>query len=280
MTDHFYLFQTQVDHIYKFGMTSRVLKLRIKNYSGLNKPKSKILSFTCDNGFVMEDAFKIFLQRNKISINKTLGKEFFNFAENIESLFNNFCNVKDSIVKTIDINKIQRNRHLKRKKCNKCKCWRTKQDFVRRDKIWNSCNICADFNKKYQQNKATKKTKCDRCRCWRTRNDFIRRNKKWKTCNMCADLDKKYKQKKNNLEKTDMKTNHPAEPTITLVDLWPHIKDSTNSEAVKNDPKIKYTVLWDSPKGLEEVECKYDEIPSSFKFRIPDSDTINDMIYD
>ena len=126
----------------------------------------------------------------------------------------------------------------------------------------------------------SKTVKCNRCKCKRTKKDFIRRQKSWKICNYCASWDKKYKQKKNNLEKTDMKTNDLPESTITLVDLWPHIKDSTNSESVKNDPKIKYTVLWDSPKGLEEVECKYDEIPSSFKFRIPDSDTINDMIYD
>ena len=75
-----------------------------------------------------------------------------------------------------------------------------------------------------------------------------------------------------------MKTD--AEQIITLVDLWPDLKDSSNSEAVKNDPKIKYTVLWDDPKGLEEVDCKYDEIPSSFKFRIPDSGTISSIMYD
>ena len=116
----------------------------------------------------------------------------------------------------------------------------------------------------------------------RSHNDFIRREKEWKQCNKRADFNKKYKKvNKKTDTKTDTKVDTSgSEPVITLVDLWPDYKDSTNSEAVKNDPKIKYTVLWDSPKGLEEVECEYDEIPSSFKFRIPDSDTLNNMLYD
>ena len=220
MTDHFYLFQTQVDNIYKFGMTSRMLKLRIKEYTGLNKPKSEILNFVCNNCYVMEDAFKIFLQTNKIRINKNLGKEFFTFDTNIKDLFDNFCNIKDSIIKTIDVKKIQSKHNFRRTKCNKCKCWRKKQDFIRRDKTWSSCNICAEFNKKYQQNKVTKNTmtlrkkKCNKCKCWRNHNDFIRREKEWKQCNKCADFNEKYR--KINV-KTDTKTDHQSE--IKLMDL-------------------------------------------------------------
>ena len=123
----------------------------------------------------------------------------------------------------------------------------------------------------FKQKMPSRDIKCNRCKCKRKKRDFKRRNKTFKTCNMCADLDKKYQQKKK---------SYDDEPVITLVDLWPDYKDSTNSEAVKNDPKIDYTILWDNLKGLEEVECKYDKIPSSFKFRIPDSDTLNNMLYD
>ena len=123
----------------------------------------------------------------------------------------------------------------------------------------------------------SKTVKCNRCKCNRKKQEFKRRNKTFKTCNYCADLDRKYQQKKKTKDhdrKRDPKLNANLNPkteseqVITLVDLWPDTKDSTNSEIVKNNPKINYTVLWDDPKGLEEIECKYDEIPSSFKFRI------------
>ena len=90
---------------------------------------------------------------------------------------------------------------------------------------------------------STKDVKCKRCKCWRTPQDFIRRNKKWKICNMCSEWSKKSKQTNMNTEmKIDLQTTK-SEQTTTLVDLWPHWKDSTNSEAVKNDTKIKYTTL-------------------------------------
>ena len=134
-----------------------------------------------------------------------------------------------------------------------------------------------------QKAMALRKQKCNKCKCWRTKKDFKRRNKYFKTCNLCADANKKYQQKIKTVDtRIEKQTNEAidTEPIITLVDLWPDLKDSSNSDAVKNDPKIKYTVLWDNPKGMEEVDCKYDEIPSSFKFRIPDSDTISSLMYD
>ena len=137
---------------------------------------------------------------------------------------------------------------LREQKCNECKCWRKKDDFKRRDKMWKSCNFCANFNKKYNMKPSA---------------SISINNPKTDTCNH------------KSIEK---QTN--TESIVTLVDLWPDLKDSTNNEAVKNDPKIKYTTIWDSPKGLEEVECEYHEIPSSFKFRIPDSDTISSIMYE
>ena len=131
---------------------------------------------------------------------------------------------------------------LREQKCNKCKCWRKKDDFKRRDKMWKSCNVCANFNKKYKMKPSA---------------SIDSNNPKTDTYNHNS---------------TEKQAN--AESIITLVDLWPDFKDSTNNDAVKNNPKIKYTTLQDSPKGLEEVECKYHKIPSSFQFRIPDSDTL------
>ena len=84
-----------------------------------------------------------------------------------------------------------------------------------------------------------KKIKCKRCRCWRTEQDFIRRHKKWKICNMCSEWSKKSNVSKNVAKQTTAKTDHQSEmktdtePIITLVDLWPDIKDSSNSEQLK-----------------------------------------------
>ena len=95
--------------------------------------------------------------------------------------------------------------------------------------MWNSCNFCANFNKKYNikpsRSSGNSKATTD-------------------TCN----------------QKTNDKQND-SESIITLVDLWPDLKDSTNNEAVKNDPKIKYITLWDGPTGWEEIECEYHKIP-------------------
>ena len=33
---------------------------------------------------------------------------------------------------------------LRNKKCKACRCWRKDSEFIRREKKWDSCNVCSD----------------------------------------------------------------------------------------------------------------------------------------
>ena len=93
----FYLFQTQVDNIYKFGTTKYDLSIqRLKQYCGLNSPKKIITIYSVVNGFDEESSFKSFLQEYGVKI--IFGNDFFEYNEDIESLLMNYkvnCNDKD-----------------------------------------------------------------------------------------------------------------------------------------------------------------------------------------
>lgn len=54
---------------------------------------------------------------------------------------------------------MEANKFIRNKKCPKCKCWRSNNEFIRRDKQWKQCNQCAKFNSKYQT-QIRQKTKC------------------------------------------------------------------------------------------------------------------------
>jgi len=51
--DTFYLFNTQIDNIYKFGMSSQGAS-RLKGYEGLNIPREVYLMISVENGFLEE----------------------------------------------------------------------------------------------------------------------------------------------------------------------------------------------------------------------------------
>ncbi len=82
----FYLFRTQNDNIYKFGMSSRDnnRKTRLTEYCGLNQPKKIFIEKYVKDGYNEEHYFKEFLRYRGISI--IYGNEFFKFDGGIEIL--------------------------------------------------------------------------------------------------------------------------------------------------------------------------------------------------
>ena len=81
----FYLFQTQVSNIYKFGMTKHNLSIqRLNDYYGLNIPKKIITIYSVVNGFEEEQKFKSFLNEHNVKI--SFGKAFFEYNNDIDML--------------------------------------------------------------------------------------------------------------------------------------------------------------------------------------------------
>ena len=97
-TDLFYLFRTQVDNIYKFGMSS-VGEERLRKYCGLNIPKKIFLKRKVVSGFMEEHFFKEFLHLRKIPI--VYGNEFFKFDGSIEVLIKDYDMMNKKKYRTI-----------------------------------------------------------------------------------------------------------------------------------------------------------------------------------
>ena len=86
----FYLFQTQVNNIYKFGMTKQNLSIkRLNDYYGLNIPKKVITVYSVANGFEEEQKFKSFLNDHNVKI--SFGKEFFEYNDMLLLKYKLFC---------------------------------------------------------------------------------------------------------------------------------------------------------------------------------------------
>ena len=92
----FYIFETQVPHNYKFGTTKQDIgNDRLKQYTGLNKPKRIITTYTVENGFEEEKKFKAFLEAN--NINSIVGREYFFYQANIDKLIYKFKDLDTNI---------------------------------------------------------------------------------------------------------------------------------------------------------------------------------------
>ena len=82
--DLFYLFLTESQFIYKFGMTSKFSFQRLNSYSGCNKLQKLIIQYSVENGRKEEGDFKQFLKSKNIKIK--YGKEYFYYEGDIKGL--------------------------------------------------------------------------------------------------------------------------------------------------------------------------------------------------
>ena len=94
-THRFYLFETFVKNVYKFGYTSKTIQQRFYGYSGLAKPKKMIGTLECQDGVVTEAKFRLFLDKYKIKIVTDIGNEYFEFEGGIQILFEHFRKLYD-----------------------------------------------------------------------------------------------------------------------------------------------------------------------------------------
>ena len=93
-TDTFYLFETYVPFVFKYGYTTRTLNARLSDYIGVAKPKQLIGHFTVPNGRQTEQYFNEFLQTKNIPIVYKFGNEYFSYFNNASDLFNEFRGMK------------------------------------------------------------------------------------------------------------------------------------------------------------------------------------------
>ena len=99
----FYVFETHSENIYKFGMSKKQLCIdRLRQYSGINKPKRIITLYNVSNGFEEEDDFKSFLTTNNISI--ITGREYFKYEGNINVLMAQYRLLGEGIKLNIQTN--------------------------------------------------------------------------------------------------------------------------------------------------------------------------------
>ena len=102
MTHTFYIFETFVPQVFKFGYTKQDLKSRMKAYTGVSKPKRHILTIETANGLLMESFFKCYLKSKNIKFDKRFGREYFVFDGNriinttnaFKNMFANTCTTK------------------------------------------------------------------------------------------------------------------------------------------------------------------------------------------
>ena len=80
---HFYVFETLLPFIFKFGMTSKSINARLLQYKGVSKPKRLIGHFECQDGFLIESNFKKFLADKNIKCKTEYGDEYFYFEGGI-----------------------------------------------------------------------------------------------------------------------------------------------------------------------------------------------------
>ena len=93
MTHTFYLLETYVPQVFKFGYTKQDLESRMKGYTGVSKPKQIIYSFKARDGVLMEDFFKCFLKSKNIKPDKRFGREYFVFDSKRINVMNEFKNM-------------------------------------------------------------------------------------------------------------------------------------------------------------------------------------------
>ena len=90
-SQHFYLFETFMKNVYKFGRTKNEVKKRFRSYSGISKPKKLVGIYDCPDADIVEAKFKLFLCKYQIEIVTDFGNEYFEFEGGIEILFDHFC---------------------------------------------------------------------------------------------------------------------------------------------------------------------------------------------
>ena len=95
MCDTFYVFETYVPSIYKFGFTTRTLNERLKEYPGVSKPKQVIMDIKTPNGRLLEKFFSCYLDSKHMPIEKTFGVEYFK-CDDVETIsaFKNMLNIR------------------------------------------------------------------------------------------------------------------------------------------------------------------------------------------
>ena len=180
----FYVFETRAENIYKFGMSNKQLRIdRLRQYDGINKPKRIITLYNVSDGLEEEENFKGFLSLNNVPI--VSGREFFKYKGNINVLIskyrlgcegiklniqtnsnhNTFRNVianlhNDKTNKEIstqtdsDIIKPTLLQDMKpmlpqdMKRCSVCTLRKSDRHFIRKEKIYKTCNECSEYRKK------------------------------------------------------------------------------------------------------------------------------------
>ena len=96
-TETFYLFETYVPFVFKYGFTTRNINARLSDYIGVAKPKQLIGHFKVVSGTTTEKKFKQFLQNKNIQTIPKFGNEYFSYFNNTSDLFNEFRGMKQNI---------------------------------------------------------------------------------------------------------------------------------------------------------------------------------------
>ena len=113
MCDTFYLFETFVPFVYKFGYTTRNIEQRMRDYVGVGKPKQMIGHFNVatGRGRLMEQFFKEFLRHKNIHICINFGAEYISYFDTATDLFNEFYDIfnKELLLKPFEVNALNKN---------------------------------------------------------------------------------------------------------------------------------------------------------------------------
>ena len=97
--DTFYLFETHVPFIFKYGYTSRNINARLSDYIGVAKPKRLIGHFTIasGDGKKTEQMFDDFIKNKNVQSISKFGNEYFAYYDNVNDLYNEFYDMKKDV---------------------------------------------------------------------------------------------------------------------------------------------------------------------------------------
>ena len=113
----FYLFETHVPFVFKYGYTSRSLNERMQDYNGIGKPKQIIghINILKKNGPITEKYFNEFLLNKNIMKISKFGYEYFQYFGNSTDLFNEFRNME----RITDIERVTKRKVTSKKRITK-----------------------------------------------------------------------------------------------------------------------------------------------------------------
>ena len=90
MNNIFYIFETSVKNVYKFGSTGKTLKDTLTGYNGMSKPVKVIGTINCNHEIDIKNEFQKFLSKYSIDILTEYGSEYFKFEGAIDILLLHF----------------------------------------------------------------------------------------------------------------------------------------------------------------------------------------------